>query len=127
MHKLFLTVLAALALLGAGVMLGQKTVTGQKTLIHTISFKQVEGTTPQQMREMFDATLKMAAEVPGMRRVWVGKVTNRGEDYTHGIVMEFENAEALKNYAPHAAHKKWEEIYFKVRQPGSNTIDVQGE
>lgn len=132
MRNLFTTrrlaLLAAGAVLfGAGTLVGQKMRSGEKTLIHTIAFKQVEGTTPAQIQEAWNATLKMAGEIPGMKRVWTGKVTNRGQDYTHGIVMEFENAEALKNYAPHPAHREWEKIYFKVRTPGSNTIDVQGE
>ncbi|MGH6962614.1 MAG: Dabb family protein [Dongiaceae bacterium] len=127
MRKWLLLTAAGALLFGAGLLVGQRTVTGEKTLIHAIAFKQVDGTTPEQLKEVWAATEKMAAEVPGIKRVWMGKVTNRGPAYTHGIVMEFENAEALKHYAPHPAHKKWEEIYFKVRTPGTNTIDVVGE
>ena len=127
MRKLFPTLPAAALLFAAGVLVGQKTVVGEKTLIHTIAFKQVDGATPEQIQEVWAATRRMAAEVPGVKRVWMGKVPNRGPSFTHGIVMEFENAAALEKYAPHPAHKKWEEVYFKVRTPGSNTIDVVGE
>lgn len=127
MRKLLIPSIAAALLFGAGVLVGQKTVTGEKTLIHAISFKQVEGATPEQIQECWAATRKMAAAIPGIRRVWTGKVTNRGPSYTHGIVMEFDNAEALAKYAGHEAHKEWENVYFKVRTPGSNTIDVAGE
>ena len=132
MRKLFSVrslalLLAGTLLFGAGIVVGQKKAAGQKTLIHTIAFKQVEGTTPEKLQEVWAATLKMAGQVPGIKSVWMGKVTNRGEDLTHGIVMEFENQAALKAYAPHPAHKEWEKVYFKVRVEGTDTIDIQGE
>ena len=127
MRRLLSLMIAGALLFGAGVLVGQRTVTGEKTLIHAISFKPVDGATPEQIQEVWAATRRMAAEVPGIKRIWMGRVTNRGPALTHGIVMEFENEAALKAYAPHPAHAKWEEIYFKVRTPGSNTIDVVGE
>jgi len=132
MHNVFayrrLALVAAGALLfAAGTLVGQKLLSGEKTLIHTIAFKQMDGSTPEQVEQVWAATRKMAGQIPGLKRVWMGKVTNRGPSFTHGIVMEFENAEALTAYAPHPAHKEWEAVYFKVRTPGSNTIDVVGE
>ena len=133
MRRLFSPPLVALlaagaALFGTGVLVGQRRVAGQKTLIHTIAFKQMDGTTPEQLKEAWAATLKMAGEVPGIRNVWMGRVTNQTmNEATHGIVLEFESADALAKYAPHPAHREWEKIYFKVRTPGSNTIDVLGE
>ncbi len=127
MRKLLVLLCGGALLFGAGVLVGQRTVAGEKSLIHAISFKPVEGATPEQIQEVWAATRRMAAEVPGIRRIWTGKVTNRGDALTHGIVMEFENAKALEAYGPHPGHKKWEDIYFKVRTPGSNTIDVVGE
>ncbi len=127
MRRLLFLLLAGILLFTAGVLVGQKAAAGEKTLIHAIAFKQVDGVTPEQIQEVWAATRRMAAEVPGIKRVWMGKVTNRGPALTHGIVMEFENQEALKKYEPHPAHKKWEEVYFKVRTPGTNTIDIVGE
>jgi hypothetical protein len=127
MHKPLGLLLAGALLFSAGVLVGQKQMTGEKTLIHTIAFKPVDGATPEQIQEVFAATRKMAAEVPGVRRIWTGRVTNRGPQFTHGIVMEFDSQKALEAYAPHPAHREWEKIYFKVRTPGTNTIDVVGE
>ncbi len=127
MRKIALFALLGGGLFAVGLLVGQKTATSEKTLVHAIAFKQVEGTTEQQIQEVWEATRKMAGAIPGLKRVWVGKVTNRGPSYTHGIVMEFENEKALQDYVPHAAHREWEKIYFKVRTPGSNTVDVVGE
>ena len=132
MRKIFnvgsLTLLLAGALLfGAGALVGQKMATGQKTLIHAFAFKAVEGATDQQVQEVWAASRKMAGQISGMKNIWMGKVLNRGPQWQYGVVMEFENQEALKKYADHPAHKEWEDVYFKVRVPGSNTLDIQGE
>jgi hypothetical protein len=41
--------------------------------------------------------------------------------------MLFDGPEALEEYDEHAAHRTWEEAYFKVREPGSTTFDIIGQ
>ena len=125
MRKFTGLLLAGALLFGAGVLVGQKTATPKKSLVHAFAFKQVEGTTPQQMDDLWSETRKMAGQIPEIKNIWMGKVTNR--DGLYGVVMEFDNAAGLKTYAGHAAHTKWNEIYSKVRVEGTTTLDIQGQ
>ena len=118
--------LAGGLLFSAGLLVGQRTVTPQKTLVHAFAFQLQEGAGEPQVQQVWAETRKMAAAIPGIRNVWMGKVTNRKE-YQYGVVMEFENQAALKTYAGHPAHKAWEQVYSKVRVEGTNTLDIQGE
>lgn len=127
MRKLFLLLLAGALLFAAGVLVGQKTAAPKKTLIHAFAFQQVEGATPQQLDELWAATRKMAGQIPEIKSIWMGKLMNQNRSYTHGMVMEFDNPEALQKYADHPAHRDWENVYFKVRVEGTNTLDIQGQ
>lgn len=118
---------AGAMLFGSGTLVGKKMAASKKTLIHVFSFKQVEGTTPQQMDELWEATRKMAGESPEIRNIWMGKVLNRGDQWQYGVAMEFENQAALKKYAASSAHGEWGKVYSKVRVEGTNTLDVQGQ
>src|SRR5579884_2833366 len=84
---------AGVLLFGAGFLTG-KTSAGKKTLIHVFAFKQVPGTTPAQMDEMWAATRKLAAESPEIKSIWMGKVLNRGDQWQYGVVMEFDDQAA---------------------------------
>jgi antibiotic biosynthesis monooxygenase (ABM) superfamily enzyme len=117
---------AGVLLFGAGFLTG-KTSAGKKTLIHVFAFKQVPGTTPAQMDEMWAATRKLAAESPEIKSIWMGKVLNRGDQWQYGVVMEFDDQAALKKYAASPAHEEWLKTYTKVRVEGTNTLDIQGQ
>ena len=119
--------LAGGLLFGAGLLVGQRAVTPQKTLVHAFAFQLQEGAGEPQVQQVWAATRKMAAAIPGIRNVWMGRVLNRGKEYQYGVVMEFENQAALKTYASHPAHKEWNQVYSKVRVEGTNTLDIQGE
>ena len=125
MQKFTRFLLTGALLFGAGILVGQKTAAPKKSLVHAFAFKQVEGTTPQQMDALWTETRKMAGEIPEIKNIWMGKVTNRDGDY--GVVMEFENQAGLKTYAGHPAHTKWNETYSKVRVEGTTTLDIQGQ
>jgi heme-degrading monooxygenase HmoA len=119
--------LAGILVFSAGLLVGQRTVTPQKTLVHAFAFQLQEGAGEAQVQQVWAATRKMAAAIPGIRNVWMGKVLNRGQEYQYGVVMEFENQAAVKAYAAHPAHKEWDQVYSKVRVEGTNTLDIQGE
>ena len=128
MRKLFGYLLVGALLFGSGLLVGQKTATPRKTLIHAFAFQQVEGTTQKQLDDVWAATRKMAGQIPEIRNIWMGKVLNRGNTWQYGVVMEFDNEDALKKiYDPHPAHKAWSEVYSKVRVEGTNTLDIQGQ
>lgn len=119
-------------------------------LMHCFYFTAVENASEADWQAFFKATDELPAKIPGLRAVWYGKLrrplrlltTNaetmktlqqsQGEvtgplrvlERQWGVCMEMDNEEALKVYADHPAHKQWEQVYFKVRQPGTTTLDI---
>lgn len=123
---------AAFLMLGAGWVLGQQAGTAEPTLMHAFAFTAVPTATPQDFENLKKATADMVGKVPGLKRVWVGKLkvpVDQGSfapkrDY--GIAMEFDDEKALAGYAEHPAHEQWERVYRRVRVPGTTTFDILG-
>lgn len=142
-----LTVGLAVLLLLAGV-----AAAGEKKLMHCFVFTPVEAATAADWEAFYKATDELPGKVPGLSRVWHGKlarnlailgvdreaskklaagekevpgtVTRRVRSY--GVCMEFADEAALKAYAPNPAHKDWEKVYEKVREYGTTTFDILG-
>ena len=123
--------LAAGALFLAGCLLGQQTATTQKTLMHVFAYTPLEGSTPQDYENFKKATAGMVGKIPGLRRVWIGKLREPipagGEIREFAVAMEFDDLQALRVYADHPAHRAWEQVYEKVRKIGTTTLDIPGE
>ncbi len=143
--------------LGTGValllLLSGRLPAGEKKLMHCFVFTPVESATEAEWQAFFKATDELPGKIPGLHRVWYGKlrlpltilVTDAAtrkklaageKDVTGpvnrvlrqwGVCMEMADEAALKVYADHPAHKAWEEVYFKVRQPGTTTFDIIGQ
>jgi hypothetical protein len=128
-------------------------VAGEKKLMHCFVFTPVESATQADWEAFFKATDELPSKIPGLHRVWYGKLLKPLTIFTTdaetrkklaggekevtgpvqrvirqwGVCMEMENEQALKVYADHPAHKAWEQVYFKVRQPGTTTFDILGQ
>lgn len=124
---------------------------GEKKLMHCFYFTAVDAATDADWQAFFKATDELPGKIPGLNKVWYGKLERpmgffttdeatrkklgagepaSGPVMRHqrewGVCMEFDNAAALKAYAPHAAHEAWNQLYFKVRQPGTHSMDFMG-
>ena len=116
----------------AGCLVGQQRAAPQKTLLHVFAYTPLEGATQKDFDDFKKATGDMVGKVPGLRRVWVGKLrepvpAENDVVRTYGVAMEFDDIQALAAYASHPAHKEWEKIYEKVRVRGTTTLDILGE
>lgn len=126
---------------------------GEKKLMHCFVFTPVESATEADWQAFFKATDELPGKIPGLNKVWYGKLrvpltifssdaaTRKklaaGEKEVTGpvtrlvrqwgVCMEFNDEAALKVYADHPAHKAWEQVYFKVRQPMTTTFDILGQ
>lgn len=128
---------------------------GEKTLMHCFAFGALEKASESDWREFTQATETLPAKIPGLTRVWVGKLrrpivlagpadpeSNRqilaagiGNDVTAtvrrleqhwGVCMEMADEATLKVYAKHPAHKAWVALYQKVGRSGSTSFDILG-
>jgi len=121
------TALLSLAGWGAACTMGQQ-ATAQKALMHVFAFTPREDATPQDFAAFQRATVAMVGQIPGFRRVWVGKLREplpvETRIHTWGVAMEFDDAQALEVYATHPAHDAWVKVYERVRLPGTATLDI---
>jgi len=125
---------------------------GEKKLMHCFYFTAVDKASDAEWEAFFKATDALPGKIPGLSRVWYGKLsrgvgvlgTDRetskklaaGEAATGpvtrvvrqwGVCMEFADEAALKAYADNPAHKEWMDVYSKVRVYGTNTFDILGK
>ncbi|MEI6459437.1 MAG: Dabb family protein [Pseudomonadota bacterium] len=72
---------------------------------HIVCFKFKEGTSAHRITEHLASLATLGAHVPGIRRLSLGEnFTQRSLGYTHGMVVELEDREALTTYLPHPYH-----------------------
>ena len=115
----------------AGCQAEWRSSTAPKTLLHVFAFTPLEGATDEDFENFQKATVGLTRQIPGLRKVWVGKLREPLPQvtrlHTYGVAMEFDNAEALAVYADHPAHEEWVKVYEKVRMQGTTTLDILGE
>jgi antibiotic biosynthesis monooxygenase (ABM) superfamily enzyme len=121
MKNLLLAAFAAMAMLAANLLAAD---TAPKTVIHVISIQWKQTATPAQIDKALQGAQALPAAYPGITRVWTKAIKKQlPEGYTHVIVMEFANEDALKNYAGSPAQQKWYDVYMPIRQE-SRTSDI---
>ena len=100
-------------------------------MMHVFAYTPLEGSTQQDFEDFKTPTTAMVDQIPGLQRVWVGKLRQplpvETRIHTYGVAMEFDNTEALDAYAIHTAHDAWIDVYDKVRLQGTTTLDILGE
>jgi hypothetical protein len=116
----------------AGCLVGRQAAGPEKTLMHVFLYSPLPGATQADFDNFKKATSDLVGAVPGIRRVWVGKLrepTPAENDTvrTYGVAMEFDDMQALGAYAAHPAHRQWEQVYERVRVRGTTTFDLLPE
>jgi len=124
-------IVAGAILFLAGCVTGRLSAGSQKTLMHVFAYTPLEGSTPQDFENFQKATAAMVGQIPGLRRVWIGKLREplavETRIHYYGVAMEFDDAAALDVYAKHPVHDDWVKVYTKVRKEGTTTLDILGE
>jgi Stress responsive A/B Barrel Domain len=95
-----------------------------KKLMHCFFFTPVAEATPAQWDAFYKATYALPGKIPGVSKVWAGKLRSTSADREYGVCMEMANEATLKTYAAHPAHADWVKVYAKVRVEGTSTFDI---
>ena len=138
----------------AGLLLCTAVVSaGEKKLMHCFAFTAIESASDADWQAFFKATDALPGKIPGLTRVWYGKLRAPMSQFNvdaktrkelaggaksatgevtravrqWGVCMEMADAAALKTYASHPAHKEWVDAYSKVRVEGTLTFDILGQ
>ena len=121
--KRFVLASAALAVLTAGLVAAANAVNAPATILHVVIVKWKADSTVQQQQTAIDGIRKMAAEVPGVKNIWVKKQKVQPAEYNTAFAIEFENKAAFDAYTNSPAHKAWEKLYLPYREE-SYTQDI---
>jgi hypothetical protein len=112
-----------LAVFAAGIVTGANTFETPKSVLHIMTVQWKSTATAEQKAAAIDGVRKMAAEIPGVKSVWLKTLKVQPGDYNNVIVMEFKDQAAFDHYADNPAHRAWETVYLPVREE-SRTHDV---
>lgn len=121
MSRIVRILIAALAVAGvfaAGLAVGQnKNKYGTpKTIVHLVALKWKEGVSAADRQKAIDGVKTMAAEIPGIKNVWIKTIRVQPQDYNAVFAIEFADQAAADRYRDHPAHKEWEKFYLSIRQ-----------
>lgn len=120
---------AAICLAGVLLLCGNLAA-GEKKLMHCFAFTPIDGATDSDWQAFYKSTDALPGKIPGLTKVWYGKLRRElgtGDPKAarkHGVCMEMASEDTLKTYTAHPAHKEWEAVYSKVREPGTTTFDI---
>jgi Stress responsive A/B Barrel Domain len=117
--------LGLMAVFLCGFISGQNKFGQPKSIVHVVTVEWKADSTPEQRQKAIDGVKQMAAEIPGMKNIWLKtlKVQGLSPDASSAFVMEFADQAAFDAYVEHPAHKKWESIYLPIRGQ-SRTHDI---
>lgn len=93
-----------------------------KSVIHVVTVKWKEGTTPAQIQAALDGVKALTKSFPGITRVWTRSIKVQG-GAANAFVMEFVDEAALKAYGGSDAQKEWYKVYLPIRER-STTFDI---
>jgi hypothetical protein len=113
--RVTLPLCAAVFAMIAGLIYAQNSYTAPTSILHVVTIQWKSDATPEQRRGALDGVKKMAAQIPGIQRVWIKGTKVQGQGYTDAFVIEFADKAAADRYVDHPAHRAWEKIYLPIR------------
>jgi len=101
------------------------------SIIHVVTILWKEDSTLEQQQASLEGVKKMAAEIPGIRNVWIkplkvqgrgrpGKDGKPGRPYESAFVIEFADQAAADRYIDHPAHLEWNKTYLAIREESTS-------
>src|SRR5947209_3322448 len=115
MKKISLSIALAL-FLAAGATTMPAATNAPATILHVVTVQWKADSTPAQQQAAIDGLRKMAADVPGIKSIWIKKLKVQPAEFSTVFAIEFESNAAFEAYTNHPAHKAWEKIYLPIRE-----------
>ncbi|MCL5288091.1 MAG: Dabb family protein [Acidobacteria bacterium] len=114
--RLTCAVLLAAALFAAGYVTAQNKFNTPGTIIHISLIKWKAGVSDADKQKALDGVRDMAAQIPGIKNVWLKATRMQPRDYHAAFVIEFENRDAAEAYAEHPVHAEWSKFFLSIRE-----------
>ena len=114
--KIALVLTIAVGLFGVGILTGKNSFHQPSSIIHVVTVQWTPESTPEQQQAAMDGVKTMAAEIPGIKNIWVKSTRVQPREFNAAFAIEFESKEAAEAYAKHPAHDAWMKIYQPVHK-----------
>lgn len=123
-HRLrtILALTAILIVFAAGYAAGANRYGMPKTVLHVVIIQWRPGTSAADRQRVIEGVRRMAAELPGIRNIWIKPVRMASLKWNAAFVIEFDNQAAADRYAASAAHKAWAQLEESMR---ADSLNVQ--
>ena len=120
MKKISIYLVVAVAAFCAGTLAANR-YNAPSTIVHVSTVTWKKEATPEQRKAALEGIKTMAAEVPGIKNVWIKATKVQPQERNDAFAIEFENKAAAEGYVNAPAHKAWEKIYIPYREESSNS------
>ncbi len=108
-------VLIAGALFFAGYAAGQNQFGQPRTVLQVSLIKFNPGVSDADGQKVIDGVKKMAAQIPGIKNIWLKPARMEPRDFDAAIVIEFVNRAAADRYAESPVHDAWSKQLQQIR------------
>ena len=105
----------AAALFFAGYAAGQNQFGQPHTVLQVSLIKFNPGVSDADGQKVIDGVKKMAAQIPGIKNVWLKAARMEPRDFDAAIVIEFVNRAAADRYAESPIHYAWSKQLQQIR------------
>jgi hypothetical protein len=93
-----------------------------KTVIHVVAYKFRDTTSLNDQEQAIAGIKEMAAQIPGIKNIWLKTERNPIRDFNGVYVIEFASPEAAADYAESPLHETWRKKWEKLRE---NSVSFQ--
>ena len=114
--RIALAVLAPALIFWGGYAASQSKFGQHKTIIHISLIKWKADASDADKQKALDGVKEMAAQIPGIKNIWLKAVRMQPRDYHAAFVIEFENREAADRYAESPVHATWSKQFLAIRE-----------
>ncbi len=87
-----------------------------KTIIHVSLIKWKADVPDAEKQKALEGIRELAAQIPGIKNVWLKATRIQPRDYHAAFVLEFENRAAADRYAEDPAHAEWSKKFLALRE-----------
>lgn len=105
----------AAALFFAGYAAGQNQFGQPRTVLQVSLIKFNPGVSDADGQKVIDGVKKMAAQIPGIKNIWLKADRMEPRDFDAAIVIEFVNRAAADRYAESPVHEAWSRQLQQIR------------
>ena len=93
-----------------------------KTVIHVVAYKFRAATSLNDQEQAIAGIRNLAANIPGIKNIWLKTQRNQIRDFDGVYVIEFTSPEAAADYAESPLHDTWRKKWEQLRE---NSLSFQ--